>query len=76
MTERFGKIQVLRNEIEAHLMEQALAEQDIPFRLRSYHDSAYDGLYQAQKGWGHIEAPESCKEEILAIYEELVKGTP
>jgi len=76
MTERFGKIQILRNEIEAHLMEQALAEQDIPFRLRSYHDSAYDGLYQAQKGWGHIEAPESCKEEILAIYEELVKGTP
>ncbi|MFH1220963.1 MAG: hypothetical protein V1694_10990 [Candidatus Eisenbacteria bacterium] len=76
MTERFGKIQVLRNEIEAHLMEQALTEQDIPFRLRSYHDSAYDGLYQAQKGWGHIEAPESCKEEILAIYEELVKGTP
>jgi hypothetical protein len=76
MTERFGKIQVLRNEIEAHLMEQALTEQDIPFRLRSYHDSAYDGLYQAQKGWGHIEAPESCKKEILAIYEELIKGTP
>jgi hypothetical protein len=67
----FVKILTLRNEVESHLMDQALTEQGIPHRMRSYHDSAYDGLYQALKGWGHIEAPSECKGEILAIYKEM-----
>jgi len=67
----FVKIVTLRNEVEAHLFDQALAEQGIPHRMRSYHDSAYDGLYQALKGWGHIEAPAEYRDEIKAIYREL-----
>jgi hypothetical protein len=69
--ENFVKALVLPNEVEAHLMDQALTDQGIPHRIRSYHDSAYDGLYQAQKGWGQIEAPAAYKDEIRAIYEEL-----
>jgi hypothetical protein len=69
--EDFVRALVLRNEFEAHLMDKALADQGIPHRVRSYHDSAYDGLYQAQKGWGQIEAPEIYKDEIRAIYEDL-----
>lgn len=69
--ENFVKTVTLRNEIEAQLMDQALTEQGIPHRMRSYHDSAYDGLYQAFKGWGHVEAPAAYKDEIEAIYCEL-----
>jgi len=69
--EQFAKVLVLRNEVEAQLIDQALTEQGIPHLIRSYHDSAYDGLFQTQKGWGHVEAPPECKDEIRAIYEEL-----
>ena len=72
----FKKILVLDNEIQARLLDSILAERDIPHRLRSYHDSAYDGLFQAHKGWGHIEAPEIFEEEIKMIYKDLPVETP
>jgi hypothetical protein len=67
----FKKVLVLNNEIEAQLLDAVLEEQQIPHLMRSYHDGAYDGLWQQQRGWGHIEAPEEYKEQILSIYEDL-----
>ena len=69
--DEYQKIVVLENEIEAQLMDSILTEHNIPHRMRSYHDSAYDGIYQAQKGWGHIEAPLVYKADILAIHADL-----
>ncbi|MBK7627215.1 MAG: hypothetical protein IPJ16_08490 [Bacteroidales bacterium] len=65
------KILVFRNEIEAMLLNEILTDKNIPHLIRSYHDSAYDGLWQSQSGWGHIEAPEELKEEIIAIYNTM-----
>ena len=61
------KITGLENIVEAQLMESILKENAIPHRIRSFHDTAYDGLFQFQKGWGEIYAPEEMKEEILDI---------
>jgi hypothetical protein len=69
--DEFKKILVLENEIEGQLLDSILTERNIPHRMRSYHDTAYDGIFQMQKGWGHVEAPSSYKEEIMTIYEEL-----
>ena len=69
--ENFKKILILENEIEAQLMDSVLEERNIPHRIRSYHDSAYDGIYQTQKGWGAVLAPSEFEEEILAIYQDL-----
>ncbi len=69
--EEFKKILILENEIEARLLDSVLNERDIPHRIKSYHDSAYDGIYQAQKGWGVVEAPRRYKEEIISIYQDL-----
>jgi len=69
--DEYKKIIVLENEIEAQLMDSILTEHNIPHRMRSYHDSAYDGIYQAQKGWGIIEAPLRYKADILAIHADL-----
>ena len=69
--EEFKKILVLENEIEAGLLDSVLNERSIPHRIRSYHDSAYDGIYQAQKGWGVVLAPPEYEEEIQSIYEDL-----
>lgn len=65
------KILVLNDEIEAILIDGLLKEKEIPHLIRSYHDSVMDGLWQMQSGWGHLEAPEEFKEEILNIYNEM-----
>jgi hypothetical protein len=65
------KILMFKNEIEAMLLDEILAEKQIPHLIRSYHDSAYDGLWQTQSGWGHIEAPEEYSDEILNIYNHM-----
>ena len=62
------KILILNNEFEAKLLGEILTEKEIPHIIRSYHDSAYDGLWQAQSSWGHIEAPTEFGDEILQIY--------
>lgn len=65
------KILILNNQVEAKLLEGILTERGIPHLIRTYHDSAYDGLWQAQAGWGHVEAPGEFREEILKIYSEM-----
>ncbi len=65
------RILIFKNEIEALLLDEILTEKNIPHLIRSYHDSAYDGLWQTQSAWGHVEAPEEYKEEVLQIYNEM-----
>jgi hypothetical protein len=65
------KILILSNEIEARLLDEILIEKDIPHMIRSFHDSAYDGLWQTESAWGRLDAPEEFKDEILKIYQEM-----
>jgi hypothetical protein len=65
--EQFVKIAVLENAIETQLVESVLKERQIPHRIRSYHDTAYDGLFQVQKGWAELNAPSDYRNEILDI---------
>jgi len=69
--ETFIKIIALENSIEAQLVDSILNERNIPHRIRSFYDTAYDGLFQMQKGWGEIFAPSVFKEEILEIIETV-----
>ena len=71
MEEEYVRILLLSGEIEALTLEQRLLEEGIPYRIRSYHDLAYDGLFQLQKGWGHLEAPEEYRERIKRIHGEM-----
>jgi len=67
----FIEVSVLENIIEAQVIESILTEQNIPHRIRSYHDTAYDGLFQFQKGWGQLCAPHTCKQEIIDILNDI-----
>lgn len=68
------KILVLNNEFEADLIKQILTERNIPFMIRNFHDSAYDGLWQTRSGWAHLMAPPEYKDEILQIYSEMANS--
>jgi hypothetical protein len=67
------KIIELGNEIEARLLSEVLTDRNIPHILRSYHDSAYDGLWQTSTAWGFLESEDQFKEEIKALYAEISK---
>ena len=69
--EEYTKVAILDNEIEARLLDSVLTEREIPHLMRSYHDTAYDGLFQTQKGWGIVSAPDSCHQEISEILTDL-----
>jgi hypothetical protein len=72
----FVRVSVLENEIEAQLLDSILAEREIPHLMVSYHDTAYDGLFQTQKGWGHVSSPSAFKQEILEILDEVRNEAP
>jgi len=67
----FIKIAILENAIEAQLLSSVLTQYEIPHRLRSYHDTAYDGLFQLQKGWGEIYGPDNVRQQVLDALVEL-----
>ena len=67
----FVKIVVLENTVEAQIIQSLLEQYGIPHRLKSYHDTAYDGLFQFQRGWGELLAPESRRQEILEMIQSL-----
>jgi len=69
--ERLEKIAVLDNEVQAELVDSVLSERGIPHILQSYHDSAYDGIFQTHAGWGHVEADQSFRDEILAVIQDI-----
>jgi hypothetical protein len=69
--EGYVRVAVLDNEIEAMLLKSILEERGIPHSLESYHDTAYDGLFQAQKGWGAVWVPSARERETSEILEDV-----
>lgn len=65
---------MLDNAIEAQRISAILEEENIPHQIVSFHDTAYDGLFQSQKGWGHISTPPEYVERVEEIYREMKDG--
>jgi hypothetical protein len=74
MTE-YDKIADLDNEVEARVLAGLLEDAGIPYALRSYHDVAFDGIFQLRKGWGTIDAPVENREDILNILHQMRDGS-
>ena len=67
----YVRIATLENDVEACLLDSLLNERQIAHMVQSFHDSAYDGMFQLQKGWGCVIGPEECKREIMEILTDL-----
>lgn len=77
----FARVAAIENEVEAGLLDSILNDRGIPHIMQSYYDAAYDGVFQVQRGWGCVQAPEAHREVILQILEDLrtaagVGGSP
>ncbi|MEJ2640739.1 MAG: DUF2007 domain-containing protein [Desulfosarcinaceae bacterium] len=64
------------NEAEANVIKSVLAEHGIYAEIKSFHDTAYDGLFQSQYGWGLIRVSETDFLEAQKIVEEWKKASP
>jgi hypothetical protein len=69
--EEFVPVKVAENAFEADRIRAVLEQEGFTVMVRSFHDTAYDGIYQAQKGWGYVEVPQDEKERAERIIEEI-----
>lgn len=70
---RWVKSGILENRFEADRVAQALEEAKIPFVIKTFEDTAYDGLYVLQKGWGMVLVPDQVQEEAERVVAEVKK---
>ena len=68
---RWGKAGIIENQFEGDRIRQALEEVQIPYLVKSFLDTAYDGLYIPQKGWGAVMVPEELREKAEKIILEV-----
>jgi hypothetical protein len=64
------------NEAEANVLKSVLEEHGIYAEIKSFHDTAYDGLFQSQYGWGVISVSEEDLPEAKRIIEEWNEASP
>ncbi len=65
--EVFIKVATLENAFEADILKDGCEKEHIPVIVRSFHDTAYNGIYILQKGWGVILVPEEYRERAKKI---------
>lgn len=70
----YGKVATLENEVEAQVLSSMLDAEGIDHAIRTYHDSAYNGLFQMRNGWGIVEADLEDRDAILEILQNLRAG--
>jgi hypothetical protein len=71
--EQWVKAGTVENRFEGDRISQVLEEAGIPFLIKSFLDTAYDGLYIPQKGWGIVMVSEKHKEEAERLVSEVKK---
>lgn len=64
------------NEAEANVIKAILKDHGIQAQVKSFHDTAYDGLFQSQYGWGVIRVSETDFPEAQRIIEEWRSAHP
>lgn len=67
----YVKAATLDNLFEAQRLSLELDEKGIPYALKSYHDSAYNGLFQAHLGWGTVLSPREYAGLINQLLEQI-----
>ncbi len=72
-TDQWVKAGTVENRFEGDRISQALQEAGIPFLIKSFLDTAYDGLYIPQKGWGVVLVSEKDRADAERLIGEVKK---
>jgi hypothetical protein len=71
--DRWVKVGTVENRFEGDRISQTLQEAGISFLIKSFLDTAYDGLYIPQKGWGVVMVPKKNSEVAERLISEVKK---
>jgi len=66
------RVHTVENRFEADLLVQALRQENIPVLLRRFEETAYDGLFVTQMGWGAILVPGDYEEEAARVISRVL----
>jgi hypothetical protein len=69
----FASIHTLANRFEADVLLDALTKEGISAFVRSFEETAYDGLFVCQRGWGWIMVPEELSSRAIEIIKPLIE---
>jgi hypothetical protein len=70
---QFVSVHTLSNRFEADVLLDALRKEGIPTFLRSFEETAYDGLFVCQRGWGWLMVPEELSGRALQIIKPMIE---
>ncbi len=74
--EEFVPVKVAENAFEADRFRAALEQEGFTVLIRTFHDTAPDGIYEAQKGRGPVELPRNDHERAEGIVRDLEQAFP
>lgn len=70
---RFTNIHTLANRFEADLLLDALRQEGLPAFVRTFEETAYDGLFICQRGWGWLMVPEELASRATRMIKPLIE---
>ena len=68
------RIHTVENRFEADLLVQALRQENIPVLLRRFEETAYDGLFVTQMGWGALLVPGDYGEAAARVVSRVLES--
>ncbi|MFH2011169.1 MAG: DUF2007 domain-containing protein [Pseudomonadota bacterium] len=71
--EKLSKVHVLENRFESDVIGDALEKEGITFIVREFRDTAYNGLFIPQLGWGEILVSEEDTKKAEKIIRDIRK---
>ena len=72
--DKLTRVAVLENRFEADLVSNALEKEDITFIIKEFGETAYDGLFIPQKGWGALLVYDDEAERAKKIVDDIKKN--
>ncbi len=67
-------VHTLRDQVDASVIAHALDEAGIKHVIRTFADSAYDGIFILQKGYGEVLVDESDASRAKEIVEAVIRS--
>jgi len=65
------KAGIVENRFEGDRISQCLQEAEVPFMVKTFQDTAYNGLYILQKGWAMVLVPDTFVGQAERIIAEV-----
>ena len=72
--DRLSRVCTLENRFEADVISNALEKEDITFIIREFRDTAYNGLFIPQLGWGEVMVPDAEADKAEKIIDNIRKN--